>query len=210
MKKQNHFALLFLAVFGITAQLFAQEPALKTVNTSRSNIKNNRVAEDASIQNQCVVKLTSNESGCDIVFTNETKSPRDAASGQATGRRLHKPMVYIVNSSDNSVSEVKSPRDAASGLATGKRSPGNPIGGLTIKGGKNPGGNQFNRIAPNNGQFSLPADCPDGDCDLILSWSWGASNSGSSKSYAQCHFILTMQDGACVAIKTKGTGADKD
>jgi len=210
MKKPDYFTKILFAVFFISTQLFAQEPELKTVNTSRSNIKNNKSSEVVSTNDQCVVRLITSESGCDIVFTNEIKSPRDAASGLPTGRRMHKPIVFSVNSSDNAVSEVVSPRDAASGLATGKRSPGNPIGGLTIKGGKNPGGNQFNRIVANNGQFSLPADCPDGDCDLILSWSWGASNSGSAKSYCQCHFILTMEAGACVAIKTKGTGASNN
>lgn len=210
MKKSEFFTSIFFALFFISAQLFAQEPDLKTVNTSRSNIKNNKTSEVISNNTQCVVKLIANESGCDIVFTNEIKSPRDAASGLATGRRTHKPITFSVNSSDNAVSEIVSPRDAASGLATGKRSPGNPIGGISIKGGKNPGGNQFNRIVANNGQFTLPADCPDGDCDLILSWSWGASNSGSTKSNCQCHFILTMEAGACVAIKTKGTGASNN
>ena len=160
-----------------------------------------------AIQNQCVVSIVSNEIGCDIVFTNQVKSPRDAASGLATGKRMPKPYTFSVSSSDNSVSDVNSPRDLATGQASGKRSPGNPIGGLTIKGGKNPGGNQFNNLAVNNGQFNLPPVCPDGDCDLILSWSWGTTNSGSAKSYCQCHFILTMEAGACVAIKTKGTGA---
>lgn len=178
-----------------------------SINTTRSNIKHNKSEMGDAIQNQCNVSVLSNEKGCDIVFTNQVISPRDAASGLATGRRMHKPIAFSVNSSDNAVSEIVSPRDAASGLPTGKRSPGNPIGGLTIKGGKNPGGNQFNRIVANNGQFSLPDDCPNGDCDLILSWSWGASNSESAKSYCQCNFILTMEAGACVAIKTKGTGA---
>jgi len=203
--KKLFFATAFFAMLCASVQLSAQD--LKTVNTSRSNIKNNRAEESSATQTQCVVNIASNETGCDIVFTNQVKSPRDAASGLATGKRMHKPIGFIVSSADNSVSEVNSPRDLATGQASGRRSPGNPIGGLSIKGGKNPGGNQFNNLAVNNGQFSLPSDCPDGDCDLILSWSWGASNSGSAKTYCQCHFILTMEAGACVAIKSKGTGA---
>jgi len=198
MKKRIHFATIVLVSIFISVQLLAQEPNQKTVNTSRSNIKNNSA---------CVVSIAETETGCDIVFTNDVKSPRDAASGLATGKRMHKPIGFTVNSSDNSVSEVKSPRDVATGQSSGKRSPGNPIKGISVKGGKNPGGNQFNNLVVNNGQFSLPTDCPDGECDLIVSWSWGASNSGSAKTYCQCHFILTIENGACVAIKTKGTGA---
>jgi hypothetical protein len=214
--KKRLFTTAFFVILFFSGQLFAQENIntsesnvsgnKASINTTRSNIKQNKSEMVDAIQNQCVVSILSNDGGCDIVFTNQVKSPRDAASGLATGKRMHKPYTFNVSASDNSVSEVNSPRDLATGQASGKRSPGNPIGGLTIKGGKNPGGNQFNNLAINNGQFNLPTDCPDGDCDLILSWSWGTSNSGSAKTYCQCHFILTMEAGACVAIKTKGTG----
>jgi hypothetical protein len=213
---RNNFLIVLVAATCISAHLYAQEAistgvsnipeSSATVNTSRSNIKNNSAKEVAANSNQCLFSLISNAGGCEITFVNEVKSPRDAASGLATGKRSPNPFSFIVSSADNSVSEVKSPRDVSTGQSSG-RSPGNPIGGLTIKGGKNPGGNQFNNLVVKNGQIALPSDCPNGDCDLVLSWSWGASNSGSSKTYCQCHFILTMQDGACVAIKTKGTGA---
>lgn len=198
MNKKIYSPAILLVVLFISGQLLAQETNLKTVNTSRSNIKNSSA---------CVVTISENETGCDIFFSNDLKSPRDAASGMATGKRTHKPMGFTVNSSDNLVSEVKSPRDVATGQASGKRSAGNPIKGISVKGGKSPGGNQFNNLMINNGQIALPPDCPDGDYDLILSWSWGASNSGNSKTYIQCHFILTMEDGAYMAIKNKGTGA---
>lgn len=203
-KKLNFISVILLAVF-ISGDLFAQETDLKLV--PKSNIKNQRTGEVEGLKNQCKVSLIANEVGCEVAFTNDVKSPRDAASGLATGRRLHKPITYSVSSVDNSVSEIKSPRDLATGQASGKRTSGTPIGGIIVKGGKNPGGNQFDNLAVKNGQFTLPEDCADGECDLILSWSWGASNTGSSKSYAQCHFILTMGNGACMAIKTKGTGA---
>ena len=215
--KKLVLAIAFAAILCVSDQLFAQENIntgesnvsgnKASINTTRSNIKHNKSEIVDAIQSQCLVSIVSNEIGCDIVFSNQVKSPRDAASGLATGKRMPKPYTFSVSSSDNSVSDVNSPRDLATGQASGKRSPGNPIGGLTIKGGKNPGGNQFNNLAVNNGQFNLPPDCPEGDCDLILSWSWGATNSGSAKSYCQCHFILTMEAGACIAIKTKGTGA---
>lgn len=203
MKTKLIPAAVIILALSVPSVVFGQDALIKT--KTKSNQSNDRSAEQNT--ETCVVKLVSSDSGCDIVFLNEPAKSREAGSGMATGRRMHKPISFAVNSSDNSVSEIKSPRDAASGLATGKRSPGNPIGGLTIKGGKNPGGNQFNGLASNNGQFTLPADCPNGEYDLILSWSWGASNSGSSNLNCSCHFMLTIVNGACMAIKTKGTGA---
>jgi hypothetical protein len=206
MKKHLVLAVVVIIIIGLTGNLRAQtvnESILKT--KTKSNQSNDRTA--AQNPETCVVKIMSTESGCDLVFENVPVTTREAGSGMATGRRMHKPMEFSVNSENNQVTRVTSPRDAASGQASGKRTAGNPIGGLTIKGGKNPGGTQFNNLTVRNGQFSLPDNCPDGEYDLILSWSWGASNSGNSKSYAQCHFILSLMNGSCMAINTKGTGA---
>ena len=190
--------MALIAATGITQQGNAQiankpDQKIKT----KSNIKNDRV---------CVVTVNSVENGCDIVFDERVVSPRDVASGQATGKRMHKPFIFLVSSSDNSVTEITSPRDAASGQASGKRTAGSPIGGIIVKGGKNPGGGQFNKIVVENGEFTLPEDCPDGEYDMSVSWSWGASNAGSSKRCVAA-FTLTIQDGVCHAINTKGTGA---
>lgn len=206
MKKLTSIFLFFTIFGAISGNLLAQVGTELIQKTkTKSNQSNDRI--DSKNSEVSIVKIVGTDDGCEIVFASEPLQSREAGSGLATGRRMHKPMVYRVNSVDNSVSQVTSPRDAASGMATGKRMAGNPIGGLTIKGGKNPGGNQFNNIRINNGQFSLPSDCPDGEYDLILSWSWGASNTGVSKTYCSCHFILTMQGGACLAINSKGTSA---
>lgn len=198
MKKHFLLAMASIAAITFNTPVNAQEanrPDQKI--KTKSNIKNDRV---------CVVSLSSVETGCDIVFNEKIVSPRDAASGLPTGKRMHKPFVFTVSSGDNSVSEVTSPRDVATGQATGKRTAGTPIGGIIVKGGKNPGGGQFNKIVVENGEFTLPADCPDGEYDMVISWSWGATNSGSSKRCSAA-FTLTIQDGACHAINTKGTGA---
>ena len=199
MRNPKFKAIVLLIMVSFATTLFAQESLVKT--KTKSNQSNDR----SVVQNTdaCLVKIVNTDAGCELIFANEPVMSREAGSGMATGRRMHKPISFVVSSADNSVSEVLSPRDAASGLATGKRTAGNPIGGLTIKGGKNPGGNQFNVIRVNNGQFTLPADCPNGEYDLIMSWSWGATNSGSSKAYCSCHFTLTLENGACVAIKQK-------
>ena len=50
-------------------------------------------------------------------------SPRDAASGQASGKRQHKPVLTVTDEDGDAGSDarVKSPRDAPSGQASGKR-----------------------------------------------------------------------------------------
>lgn len=116
--KDRLFTTAFFVLLSFSAQLLAQD--LKTVNTSRSNIKNNRAEETIAVQTQCIVGITSNETGCCIVFTNQVKSPRDVALRLGTGKRTHKSIRFVVSSANNSVSEVNNPRDLATGQASGK------------------------------------------------------------------------------------------
>lgn len=182
-----------------TGHLYAQENArpVQKVKT-KSNHANDKVS---------VVQINPTESGCTIVVGNEIVSPRDPASGLPTGKRMHKPMVITmelgVRAKDNAVIEVTTPRDGTSGLSTGKRMAGNPIGGIVVKGGKNPGGSQFNKIVVEDGQFTLPSDCPDGEYTMSLSWSWGSSNSSSTKR-CEKSFKLTMENGVCKGINEAG------
>ncbi|NML19524.1 autotransporter outer membrane beta-barrel domain-containing protein [Pseudoflavitalea sp. G-6-1-2] len=62
-----------------------------------------------------------------------------------------------------SISEKGVKRSDASAMAK----PGNPIGGIIVKGGKNPGGNAFNIISNANGEVLLPQLEP-GSYQLIL------------------------------------------
>jgi hypothetical protein len=114
------------SITSITAALFVLGAALqagaeqgKSTQVTRSNISNNKAAAPT----ECVA--TADGGDCDDAAV---KSPRDAASGQATGKRQHTPIRTTTADVDGdgaaevSSHEVKSPRDAASGLATGKRS----------------------------------------------------------------------------------------
>ncbi|MEO6134481.1 MAG: hypothetical protein ABIP35_04975 [Ginsengibacter sp.] len=199
MKKKIFITIAFMTSIAATANLYAQENARpeQTIKT-KGNIKDNKIT---------VIKMTSTDGGCTISVGNEIVSPRDAASGLPTGRRMHKPFVITkelgVSSLNNEVTEIKTPRDASSGLATGKRVAGQPIGGIIVKGGRNPGGNQFNKIVVEDGQFSLPSDCPDGEYTMTLSWSWGASQSGTAKQCVKT-FKLTMENGVCKGITQSG------
>ncbi len=199
MKKKILITLVFLATTVSYATLFAQENARPDQKVkTKSNIKNDKVS---------VVKVNATEEGCSIIVGNEIVSPRDPSSGMPTGKRMHKPFEisheFSVSSSNNELHEVISPREPSSGMASGKRIAGGPIGGIIVKGGKNPGGGQFNKIVVEDGQFTLPADCPDGEYTMSVSWSWGASNSGSSKR-CEKSFALAMENGVCKGIHENG------
>lgn len=111
-----------VAVTSISGHLFAQE--MITKQRTKSNNANERTA-DWDIKKNVKCRVMQTETGCTISFEHDVKSPRDAASGLATGKKgydYYKAQSdFSVSAVDNSITEIKSPRDAASGLATGRR-----------------------------------------------------------------------------------------
>lgn len=192
MKKKIYVRTFFLLSICFSTALFSQEKM--QTQTAKMDSGNEMGTE---------VKVMATSTGCDILV-----SPRDAASGLATGKRQHKPLLIRVSAADESVSEITSPRDVSSGMSTGKRAASQSVDNLTASwtdmGKKAP-----KKLMVDNGTFTLP-DCPDGDYELMMSWSFGASNSGSSMKRTQKTFHVKMQDGACMAINEKGTGGMKN
>ena len=138
MKNLKIFAIALVVVASYTNQSFAQETAAiktrtKSNNTNERTSGNVTANDDWQQQNAkaaqgqhikkatFVCRVIPTNGGCIVTLDQDIKSSRDAASGLATGKRMHKPFSVFVSASDNAVSEVKSPRDAASGLPTGKR-----------------------------------------------------------------------------------------
>ena len=199
MKKRIFIVLVLVTTIISAGTLHAQDNARSYQKTKiKSNIKNDRVS---------VVKVSAIEEGCSIVVGNEVISPEDATSGLPTSKRMHKPFVitkeFGVRSSNNELHEFTSPGVATSGKLSDQRIAGQPIGGIIVKGGRNPGGSQFNKIIVEDGQFTLPSDCPDGEYNLTLSWSWGTSNSASKKNCLKS-FQLIMENGICKGINQAG------
>lgn len=191
MKKQTIFLLCILLVgfFQLSKAQNAAEAVLKT--KTKSNQSNDR----SSMQNDesRTIKVKSTSSGVEITFMQAVVSPRDAASGQATGKRQHKPYTISKNY------DKSSPQLAKSGGGAGKVSVSDLSIMVTSKG-------RTQKLALINGTATLPDDCDDDDCDLVVSWSWGQTNSGSMSRY-EVPVKLTLQDGVCIAIKEKATAA---
>ena len=192
MKNQIFIALAVLVTVGLGGQLFAQEA---TVNTSRSNIKNSKSGLDSP--GACVGKIRCADGSCVISFEQDVVSPRDAASGLPTGKRMHKPFV-ITKELDRSL--IAAIRESPTKASTGKASYSDLSVMLTCNG-------RTTKLPVINGQITLPTDGKDNDCDLVVSWSWGESNAGTglAKRY-EATFNLTVENGEYMASKHTKTG----
>lgn len=135
----------------------------------------------------------------------EVKSPRDAASGQASGKRQHKPSP--ISSSEISSFQV-------SGGGAGKVNVQDiSLSKVNVQdiiftqrcGGKT------TKISCDGGDCEIGIrGCPNGDCEITADWSWGASQGGSSR--CSVDFILKIEDGVCVAmaINERGLSGEKN
>ncbi|OFX60651.1 MAG: hypothetical protein A2066_08240 [Bacteroidetes bacterium GWB2_41_8] len=193
MKKPIFLALACFFAFSITGQLIAQNSSEAIQKTkTKSNQSNDRASSEKDESLKVKIRQTAN--GCDIVFNQAIVSPRDAASGLPTGKRQHKPVVFSKEYDKTSPVLAKS----ATGMGAGKVSMSDLSVTFTSKG-------RTQKLPVINNEFTLP-DGTDQDCDLVVSWSWGVSNSGSP-ARSEIAFSLSIVEGACMAIKTKGTGA---
>jgi len=188
MKKMNLFfaTLLLLANTAVLAQ--ETNDVLKT--KTRSNQSNDRsIVPDAE---SLLVKVGTTDSGLEVTFNQAIVSPSDAASGLPTGKRQHKPYVFTKQYDKSSPVLAKT----GSGGGKGKASMSDLSVMFTSQG-------RTTKLPVSNGTFIIPSDGKDNDCDLVLSWSWGETQSGSSTPKNSASFKVTVQDGALISVKEK-------
>jgi hypothetical protein len=207
MKKAILISVVLMVVSCISNQVFAQEAITKQRTKSNNTNERNGSTNQWPI---LTVKISPTENGCSIVFDNAIVSPRDAASGLPTGKRQHKPISFVINPSENTIVEVKNTTEKnVSPTTENAKSTGTPIGGIIVKGGKNPGGTEFDKIVVTNGEFSLPVDLSDGNYELSISFTYqkielATKDAKNSKSYVSGHFILEIDGGSCRSINEAG------
>ena len=193
MKKQFFIGLAGILTIGFAGQLFAQNAAGVQLVKSKSNISNNMVGN--APEETCVVKVTTTGNACEIVFTSQVQNPRESSSGMATGKRMHKP--FVITKEFDKASPMLA-RESPTKQSLGKVSVSDINVMLSV-------GGRSQKLSGVNGEFTLPK-CPNGDCNMVVSWSWGESNSGTTKR-CEVPIQLTIEDGACIAIKENGVGA---
>lgn len=191
--------LFFLSVIAVFAQ--GTNEILKS--KTKSNQSNDRIKEQNAAE--CTAKVRCEDGSCTISFMQEVVSPRDAASGLPTGKRMHKPFV-ITKELDKSSPMVV--RESPTKQSTGKVSVSD-LSVMIVVDGKS------RKLPVVNDQITLPSDINDNDCDLVVSWSWGVSNSGSgstgtagngmTKRY-EATFNLSVENGEYMASKHTKTG----
>jgi hypothetical protein len=193
--------------------LVAQEESLVALNT-----------EIKTQKNVCIVAVSPTDKGYNITFKNEAVS-----TNYATGeKRQHIPSWnradYSVSALDNSVSEITNPRDNRLRLLSGKThnksftktkvndnnaSKSNKL--CTLSGGKAVktsiqdlhfriiSDGESVLLTSENGVCYLPTNLPDGTVKLVVSCSWGETQS-SSNNRCVVDFLLEIKDGAYVSI----------
>lgn len=195
MKKKIFITVAVVVTFSIGSNLFAQE----TMDIQKSKTKSNQSNDRSVDQNTavCTGKIRCGDGSCVISFEQEIVSPRDAASGLPTGKRMHKPFVITKELDKSSPVMV---RESPTKMSAGKVSYSDLSVMLTVNG-------RTTKLPVVNDQFTLPSDGKDNDCDLVVSWSWGESNSGSSvaKRY-EATFNLAVENGEYMASKHTKTG----
>lgn len=196
MKKKILVAAGVIFIAGFVSQLFAQETTDQLKSKTKSNQSNDRSADQNN--GVCTGKIRCADGSCVISFDQEIVSPRDAASGLPTGKRMHKPFVITKELDKSSPVLAK----GGSGLGAGKATFSDLSIMINVQG-------KSRKIPVVNGQFALPNDCPDGACDLIVSWSWGESNSGTTsgtlKKY-EATVNLDVENGEFMASKKNYVG----
>jgi len=194
MKNKIYFAGVILAATCISGELFAQETMDMQKTKTKSNQSNDRLVEQNTAV--CTGRIRCSDGSCVINFEQEIVSPRDATSGLPTGKRMHKPFV-ITKELDKSSPVLA--KGTSGGMGSGKVSMSDLSVMINIDG-------RSKKLPVINDQFTMPSDGKDNDCDLIVSWSWGESNSGSNVTRRyEATFNLAIEGGEYMASKHNKT-----
>jgi len=109
---------------------------------------------------------------------------------------MHKPFVITKELDKSSPSMV---RESPTKMSAGKASFSDLSVMITVDG-------RSTKLPVVNDQFTLPSDGKDNDCDLVVSWSWGESNTGANASRYQATFNLAVENGEYMVSKHTKSG----
>jgi hypothetical protein len=224
MKNSIFATIAFIAVASITSPVFAQVAAKTAGYDLKKNVKCRIVTtesgcsvifdnQDAAILSKKGYDYYKAQSSFSVSSSDnsvsEVVSPRDAASGLPTGKRQHKPMTITkeLDKSTPKLAESVSGSGGGSGKVSMQDMSFSKVNVQDISFTKRCAG-KSSKLAVVDGECVIStADCPNGSCSVMASWSWGATNS----SRCSVDFLLEIEDGVCtaMAINEKGTSGNK-
>jgi hypothetical protein len=192
MKNRIYITLVLVAFTFFTNCVNAQQAEMSStkIGKSRSNIQNNKTTTNITPA-LCTVVVRCTDGSCTVDYANANSSSE---------KRMHKPFVIIKEL------DAVQPRDTGSGLATGKTTE-QSISEVTAKVMYEDSWSAPMKLLLINGEYVLPIECKNGKCEIELSWSWGASNSRSTRTYTGGRFILEMDNGICTDMTIKSKDA---
>jgi hypothetical protein len=195
--KSKFFITIVLIVFMSWANLVnAQQTEMSStkIGKSRSNIQNNKASQGNVVQIYCTVILKCMDGGCTIDYVN-TQS--------ASEKRMHNPFVIIkeLDAVAPTKNDLINYQDVTTSVSKEKNQV-QLISDVTAKVTCEGRATTLTKLFSINSEYTVPIECKKGKCDVELYWSWGASNSGSIKTYSGGRFILEMDNGICVDMTT--------
>ena len=173
---KNPGGQMLLSFSGGTTSPLGGEPAKANINTSRSNIKQQRITGDigGSTDNPGEpAKANINTSRSNIkqqIITGDiggsTDNPGEPAKANFNTSRSNIKNQISVSTNDSALDSIATAqrvevRDDFNTTRNNREGaqlvtkPGNPIGGIVVKGGKNPGGQLLTIVADDQGSFEL-------------------------------------------------------
>ena len=200
MKKKMFITAVLILWVSFTTQIFAQGVIDGQKGKSKSNLSNNKSIEESPLV--CVGKIRCADGTCSITFEHQVVSPRDAATGLPSGKRQHKPFTITKELDQSPTAAV---RESPTKASSGKVSVSDLSIMITVNG-------KSTKIPVVNDQFTMSSDGKDNDCDVICSWSWGATQSGTSSlkgggiSRYQATFNLAVENGEYIPSKHTKSG----
>lgn len=157
---------IFLLIFAsFSCSVNTEEESVSPQNTAKATANLTKSARTSSIVNTCAIRAIKRNDGEQplfmVSFHAESLAERKGWDGTVKGGSRHTPFHnFIVNQSGTILTEL-SPNEVAPGNPLFR--PGTPIGGIIVKGGKNPGGLMRVMKTDENGEIQLPGEWIEGE-----------------------------------------------
>lgn len=157
---------IFLFIFAtFSCSVNTEKESILPQNTAKTTANLTKSARTNSIVNTCTIRAIerteSKQPLLMVSFDAENLAERKGWDGTVKGGGRHTPFHnFIVNQSGTIFTEL-SPDEVAPGNPLFR--PGTPIGGIIVKGGKNPGGLMRVMKTDENGEIELPEEWIEGE-----------------------------------------------